>query len=391
MSTTYSKFPLSGASNTTRQILVSGTTSGSATLIHSSVASITSASLDEVYLYAYNESTSSNQLSILWGGTTEPDDVTRYTIPSQNGRTLVVDGKLLYNGLSISAYAFSSNMITIDGFVNRITQVPDPTAIDPAVTNWSRTVVANGGATPSSNTLSALSVFYQTLSSTGLLNKMMMVNCVAPDSLIAACTPLIDIFRNSRVWQGSATLSGINGIYNNGGYIDTGFNPGTNFPTTGSAGITLYGYSIAGTSGYDFGMTDYSGVGSFMLNLNYGGNSSFQCFNVTTRLSITSRGNGYYSANRIADNDSRMYFANSTTTHTQIAISTSSSCGPTLSINYYHSYLGCIYITNSSGQYGGTTTVYSFVAVHSGLTQSESQILYNAVQTLRQSLGGGYI
>ena len=113
----YSKLPLSGSVNG-KQILVTSTTSGSATQIHTAVAG--ASSMDEIYLYAYNEATSSVQLSILWGGTVEPNNVFRTSIPSKSGRTMLSDGMLLQNSLIISAYADAANFINIDGFVNRI-------------------------------------------------------------------------------------------------------------------------------------------------------------------------------------------------------------------------------------------------------------------------------
>jgi len=114
----YTKLFLSGSSLNTPQILISSATSASAVQLHTN----TSGSIDEVYLYAYNDSTSSMVLSVLWGsGATEPKDVVRTTVAPQGGRSLVVDGKLLQNGSTISAYATIANWVTVDGFVNRIT------------------------------------------------------------------------------------------------------------------------------------------------------------------------------------------------------------------------------------------------------------------------------
>jgi hypothetical protein len=114
---TYSKLVLSGSTNG-KQILISATTSASANQIHTAVAG--TSSFDEIWLYAYNDTTSSISASILWGGTAEPNDVTRTTIPSQSGRVLIVDGKLLQNGLIVEAYSNIASQLVIDGFVNRI-------------------------------------------------------------------------------------------------------------------------------------------------------------------------------------------------------------------------------------------------------------------------------
>ena len=114
---TYSKIPLSGSLNG-KQIIITAVTSGSANPIHTAVDG--AISMDEVWLYAYNDATASLQVSILWGGTIEPNNVYRSTIPSRSGRTLIADGVLLQNGNVISAYAQASASIMIDGFVNRI-------------------------------------------------------------------------------------------------------------------------------------------------------------------------------------------------------------------------------------------------------------------------------
>lgn len=113
---TLTKLPLS-ASVDGRQVLISATVSASANPLHTAVTG--SVAVDEIWLYAYNEATSSVQASINWGSLTEPNDVSRYTLLPQSGRTLLVDGKLLRNGLIVYAYASFPNVIVFDGFVNR--------------------------------------------------------------------------------------------------------------------------------------------------------------------------------------------------------------------------------------------------------------------------------
>lgn len=119
MANTFVKLPLS-ASSYGKQIPLNTTASSVATPIHTAPEG--TGSIDEVWLYAYNDDTANSILvSVLWGGTTEPDDVSRTSIGARTGRNLIVDGKLLQNGLTISAYAATTASISIDGFVNRIT------------------------------------------------------------------------------------------------------------------------------------------------------------------------------------------------------------------------------------------------------------------------------
>lgn len=114
---TFAKQALSASTNG-KQIKVTATTNGTANTIHTAVSG--TASFDEVWLYAYNESTAAVLLTILFGGVSEPDNVIRALIPPQAGRTLVCDGMILQNSLIIKAYAGSANLIMIDGFVNNI-------------------------------------------------------------------------------------------------------------------------------------------------------------------------------------------------------------------------------------------------------------------------------
>lgn len=114
---TFTKNLLTGSTNG-KQIKVTVTTNGTAQTIHTAVAG--TGSFDEVWLYAFNSDTVPRNLSILWGGTTEPDNLIFISIPAQSGRTLVCDGMLLQNSLVIKAYASAANVVVLDGFVNNI-------------------------------------------------------------------------------------------------------------------------------------------------------------------------------------------------------------------------------------------------------------------------------
>lgn len=95
---------------------------GAGTTIHATGTS--SSVIDEVWLYAYNGDVSPRQLVIQYGGTTYIDNDNKITIPSQSGLTLVVAGLILTGTGSaantIAAYASAANVITISGYVNRI-------------------------------------------------------------------------------------------------------------------------------------------------------------------------------------------------------------------------------------------------------------------------------
>ena len=117
---TYSKQYLSASTNGAPVKVVATASTG--TTIH---ATGTSASVtDEIWLYAYNSASTSVVLTVQYGGTSSPDNDIKVSIPSQSGLTLVVPGLLLRNvgdfPGSIKAYAATANVITLSGYVNRI-------------------------------------------------------------------------------------------------------------------------------------------------------------------------------------------------------------------------------------------------------------------------------
>ena len=97
-------------------------TSSPGTTIHTTG---TSASVeDEIWLYAYNSHSTALLLTVQYGGTATPDNDIKISIPSQAGLTLVVPGLVLTGtgsaGNSVLAYAGTTNLVTVSGYVNRI-------------------------------------------------------------------------------------------------------------------------------------------------------------------------------------------------------------------------------------------------------------------------------
>ena len=114
---TYTKVPLSVAISG-QQIAVTGTTLAQSMTIHTPASATV---LDEVWLYATNVSEANAQVVITWANTGAAGQMYA-TIPFKAGRSLIIDGKLLSGTAnSVKAYAAVTNVINIDGFVNRIT------------------------------------------------------------------------------------------------------------------------------------------------------------------------------------------------------------------------------------------------------------------------------
>ena len=120
---TLSKLALqpAGATGDGLGILVTATATAG-TAIHT--ASSTATTVDEVWLYAYNNDSSSILLTIEYGGVTAPKDVIKQTLTAQSGLVLVVAGLLVQGNATpkvIRAVAATGSQISIFGYVNRIT------------------------------------------------------------------------------------------------------------------------------------------------------------------------------------------------------------------------------------------------------------------------------
>lgn len=113
--------PTGGTTGTGLGIKVAATAIASGTTIHT--ASSTPATIDEVWLYAVNTSTSSVKLTIGWGAVTDPDATIEVTVLPEAGLVTVIPGLLLQGNATakiIKAAAGTADVIVLHGFVNRI-------------------------------------------------------------------------------------------------------------------------------------------------------------------------------------------------------------------------------------------------------------------------------
>ena len=113
---TFSKQVLSGGTDGRPILVVATATPG--TLIHTAQADASNE--DEIWLWATNAHTAALLLTVEWGGVTVPDDLIQQTIPFQDGLHLIAPGLPLRNGIIARAFAATTNLVTIVGFVNRI-------------------------------------------------------------------------------------------------------------------------------------------------------------------------------------------------------------------------------------------------------------------------------
>jgi uncharacterized membrane protein YjjP (DUF1212 family) len=67
-----------------------------------------------------NTSASAVKITIEFGGTTSPNDLIEKTIPAEDGLVLLVPGIPLTNSVAVKAFAGTTNVLVIHGYVNRI-------------------------------------------------------------------------------------------------------------------------------------------------------------------------------------------------------------------------------------------------------------------------------
>ena len=113
--TTYAVKPLSGSTDF-RGVKVAATATPG-TSLHVAGAVTGDNNLDVVNLEAVNTDTVARKLTIEWGGTTAPDDLTEITLPPESGRIPVVDSGRIRNGLTIRAFAETANVVIVFGHV----------------------------------------------------------------------------------------------------------------------------------------------------------------------------------------------------------------------------------------------------------------------------------
>jgi hypothetical protein len=113
--------PFSGS--TQGQAVLVAATSSAGTTIHTTGTSATI--IDRMSIWAYNAHSGDVLLTIEFGGATAPNQNIVQTITAKTGLTLVVDGLILLgNGsaaLTVKAFAATTNVITLSGYVMRVT------------------------------------------------------------------------------------------------------------------------------------------------------------------------------------------------------------------------------------------------------------------------------
>lgn len=110
------KEKLSGSTNG-RQIKIAAT-STPGTTIHTATGA--ASTVDELWLWAVNSSATDVKLTIEFGGTTSPDDLVEFIVPAEDGLYLMLPGLILDGSVVTRAFAGTTNVVMVSGYVNRI-------------------------------------------------------------------------------------------------------------------------------------------------------------------------------------------------------------------------------------------------------------------------------
>lgn len=270
---------------------------------------------------------------------------------------------------------------------------------DPVVIDWLNRINMNGIPLPSEDTIRAVCDFCTALRVDGIMDKMLVVNPIIPDSFLAMRYPLI-----YQVGNGNSPFINFNfvaadlnndGLQGRGGLpatsFDTGFIPSSHWLDTPSAGITAYESEISIT-----GFLDETDVGCYSL-LPTQRDTFLRCYDnanstdgegwtLVTSLCTAVKADtpSLYSWNRTSDVLANLYMNNN-----PVAIATNNFDQSLASVpdkSVYFMAFNDNGISNFS-----TGRRISFMAIHEGLTAAEVGFLYAAVYDLRAALGGGYV
>ncbi len=112
---TYTKSKLSGSTDGKPILITATATAGTA--IHTAVTGTTN--YDEIWLWAVNNSTSDELITLEFGGATTDWNI-KYQVLSRDGLKCIVPGLILHNGATVKAFSAVGSTISIVGFINNI-------------------------------------------------------------------------------------------------------------------------------------------------------------------------------------------------------------------------------------------------------------------------------
>jgi len=266
------------------------------------------------------------------------------------------------------------------------------------VNTWKANVIANGG-TVSGATVGAVCTFAHGLVTDGLDPLMIYVLPLVPDGLIAATTPLYNTaggsnpaVNNGPFVAGDLTVNGLVGDALTK-WLNIGVNISTAFPSAQNAGWSTYAFSTNATGTDSLAYISGTNIGIFTA-AKFTDNNAYSSIGVATvgqnTVQVASPGAGFYTGNRTSNTVHKLYYAKSTSPFAQLGATDA------LAFNgvFPNSPNSLVFAVNNIGGIGTqfqSSDRLSFYAIHQGLTAAQAQNLFNRVQTLRTTLGGGFV
>jgi hypothetical protein len=262
---------------------------------------------------------------------------------------------------------------------------------------WLGRVLAAGGQRPSKTTFKANDAFWKALLNAGIDSKVKIANLFPFEDIPTVSTPLIQgpgpaTWTNPGTAFVSADLT-IDGLRNPiSGVKSFGLIPPGNFMTA-STGHGMVYVSLDDTSqgSCEYGVNDNTGLNDFVINTHWTDNHTYAYDYAQAQLldaGIISAGAllGYFCVSRTANNRVDLYYATSVSVHTSKANNTSVNAAVPSVINN----LAVFALNNGGSLLQRSQKRFSAVTFGLGLTSTESQSLFNAVQNYRQAIGGGF-
>lgn len=270
------------------------------------------------------------------------------------------------------------------------------TPIQPTVQAWVARAQANGG-NPNPFTIQAVNTFWMALQAAGIDSKMWMVNCLVPDDWASLRTPLLTGTGGKSLWTDvNGTLSFINPSGKNGlignanGALSTGWIPFADIGVnTSDVGMSCYMYtSVGGNNAAYMGSRDNTTTTQFWMYTEFSVavyNNGLGAGSMAINLYPFT---GFACANVPTSGIGTLCIGNSGTNYVQRVTNPGMPSGAPPQIQDWY----VLAIHESTGAITlPTGATISFVASHHALTFAQQQALFNAVQSLRVALGGGYV
>lgn len=271
---------------------------------------------------------------------------------------------------------------------NRMMETPATVPLISEVVDWNDRVTTNGGSV-STPTLNAVNLWYIAVKAeSGLEGAIKYCLLLCGNDLPAALTPIIfdyttnDPAGNTGFVSGDyAESSGLTGDGTN--YLDVGADPGTFGMSDDSAHGAVYVDNSNNSATWLMGSAS-SGTELFRFTARLSGANYLDCWSdgANGRISVAETQSGFFIGTKPAASSHKIYRGNTSSGFSEVASDTNAE--GTVSGDYPMFLMA----TNEAGSgTAPTTNPVRFFSVGTGLSLAQGTALYNATQTLQQTLG----